>query len=94
MHVLIALVGVDDVDVIGVDCVFFFKQKTAYELLRSLVGSEMCIRDSSLVILEIERAFRQPVQFKGREFVRVGSYKKPLKAVSYTNLTLPTIYSV
>ena len=26
--------------------VFFFKQKTAYELLRSLVGSEMWIRDS------------------------------------------------
>ena len=26
--------------------IFFFKQKTAYELLRSLVGSEMCIRDS------------------------------------------------
>ena len=25
---------------------FFFKQETAYELLRSLVGSEMCIRDS------------------------------------------------
>ena len=25
---------------------FFFKQKTAYEVLRSLVGSEMCIRDS------------------------------------------------
>src|SRR5665254_13231 len=25
--------------------IFFFKQKTAYELLRSLVGSEMCIRD-------------------------------------------------
>ena len=24
---------------------FFFKQKTAYEVLRSLVGSEMCIRD-------------------------------------------------
>ena len=23
-----------------------FKQKTAYEMLRSLVGSEMCIRDS------------------------------------------------
>eukprot|EP00658_Telonema_sp_P-2_P050069 TRINITY_DN38125_c0_g1_i1.p1 TRINITY_DN38125_c0_g1~~TRINITY_DN38125_c0_g1_i1.p1 ORF type:complete len:227 (+),score=72.28 TRINITY_DN38125_c0_g1_i1:37-717(+) len=28
---------------------FFFKQKTAYEMLRSLVGSEMCIRDSILV---------------------------------------------
>ena len=25
--------------------VFFVKQKTAYEMLRSLVGSEMCIRD-------------------------------------------------
>ena len=29
--------------------VFFFKQKTAYEMLRSLVGSEMCIRDSPLI---------------------------------------------
>ena len=25
---------------------FFFKKKTAYEMLRSRVGSEMCIRDS------------------------------------------------
>eukprot|EP00658_Telonema_sp_P-2_P085712 TRINITY_DN9830_c0_g1_i1.p1 TRINITY_DN9830_c0_g1~~TRINITY_DN9830_c0_g1_i1.p1 ORF type:complete len:247 (-),score=95.15 TRINITY_DN9830_c0_g1_i1:643-1383(-) len=36
--------------VAGIDIVvfifFFFKQKTAYEMLRSLVGSEMCIRDS------------------------------------------------
>lgn len=32
-----------------------------------------------LVILEIERAFRQPVQFKSNEFIRVGSYKKRLK---------------
>ena len=29
---------------------FFFKQKTAYEMLRSLVGSEMCIRDRSMAI--------------------------------------------
>ena len=28
---------------------FFFKQKTAYEMLRSLVGSEMCIRDSTRI---------------------------------------------
>ena len=28
------------------NCCVFFKQKTAYEMLRSLVGSEMCIRDS------------------------------------------------
>ena len=27
--------------------VFFFKQKTAYEISACLVGSEMCIRDSS-----------------------------------------------
>ncbi|CUX40426.1 hypothetical protein BN3590_01215 [Clostridium sp. C105KSO15] len=25
---------------------FFFKQKTAYEIMPSLVGLEMCIRDS------------------------------------------------
>lgn len=32
-----------------------------------------------LVILEIEQAFRHPVQFQGAEFIRVGSYKKKLK---------------
>lgn len=32
-----------------------------------------------LVLLEIDRAFRHPVQFAGAEFVRVGSYKKRLK---------------
>ena len=31
---------------------FFFKQKTAYEMLRSLVGSEMCIRDRVYTIME------------------------------------------
>ena len=29
---------------------FFFKQKTAYEMLRSLVGSEMCIRDRNKAV--------------------------------------------
>ena len=33
---------------------FFFKQKTAYEMLRSLVGSEMCIRDSDDLIQAVE----------------------------------------
>src|SRR5450756_604070 len=28
---------------------FFFKQKTAYEIMPSLVGSEMCIRDRSRI---------------------------------------------
>ncbi len=33
----------------GVGGVFFFlKPKTTYEVLRSLVGSEMCIRDRDL----------------------------------------------
>ena len=32
-----------------------------------------------VVLLEIERAFRQPVQFQGAEFIRVGTYKKRLK---------------
>eukprot|EP01016_Furgasonia_blochmanni_P050345 TRINITY_DN7770_c0_g1_i10.p1 TRINITY_DN7770_c0_g1~~TRINITY_DN7770_c0_g1_i10.p1 ORF type:complete len:126 (+),score=10.63 TRINITY_DN7770_c0_g1_i10:2-379(+) len=31
-------------------CFFFFKQKTAYEIMPSLVGSEMCIRDRNLVM--------------------------------------------
>ena len=28
------------------DIIFFFKQKTAYDIQYGLVGSEMCIRDS------------------------------------------------
>eukprot|EP00658_Telonema_sp_P-2_P026262 TRINITY_DN20597_c0_g1_i1.p1 TRINITY_DN20597_c0_g1~~TRINITY_DN20597_c0_g1_i1.p1 ORF type:complete len:173 (-),score=48.75 TRINITY_DN20597_c0_g1_i1:54-572(-) len=35
--------------------IFFFKQKTAYEMLRSLVGSEMCIRDSFCTALSCQR---------------------------------------
>jgi len=30
--------------------VLFFKQKTAYEILSGLVGSEMCIRDRYLLL--------------------------------------------
>jgi len=33
----------------------------------------------AVVMLEIERAVRCPVQFQGHEFIRVGSYKKRLK---------------
>lgn len=32
-----------------------------------------------LVLLEVERAFRNPVQFQGEAFIRVGSYKKLLR---------------
>src|SRR5428012_6994 len=30
--------------------IFFFKQKTGYEIMPSLVGSEMCIRDSTGIV--------------------------------------------
>ena len=33
------------------------KQKTAYEMLRSLVGSEMCIRDSGKTMQPWQLAF-------------------------------------
>eukprot|EP00658_Telonema_sp_P-2_P022176 TRINITY_DN18856_c0_g1_i5.p1 TRINITY_DN18856_c0_g1~~TRINITY_DN18856_c0_g1_i5.p1 ORF type:complete len:111 (+),score=49.25 TRINITY_DN18856_c0_g1_i5:92-424(+) len=36
---------------------FFFKQKTAYEMLRSLVGSEMCIRDRPAAFAALKDAF-------------------------------------
>ena len=54
-------------------------------LLRLLVPriqirfSETVVEDRSVVVLEIERALRSPVQFRGQEFIRVGSYKKKLK---------------
>src|SRR5674536_120393 len=41
---------------------FFFKQKTAYEMLRSLVGSEMCIRDRGVGRRNpLLRRFRHPL---------------------------------
>ncbi len=35
-----------------------------------------------VVLLEIGAAFRHPLQFKGTEFIRVGSYKKTFKGLS------------
>jgi len=40
---------------------------------------EVDTKGCHMVILEINRAFRHPVQFQGQEFIRVGSYKKRLK---------------
>ena len=37
------------------------------------------LNEHTVVMLEIDRAFRHPVQFAGAEFVRIGSYKKRLK---------------
>ncbi len=42
--------------------VFFFKQKTAYEIRLSLVGSERCIRDS---LITYDHAAGAGAKFKG-----------------------------
>ena len=42
---------------------FFFKQKTAYEVLRSLVGSEMCIRDSLQPIVEFSIKWKMKMNY-------------------------------
>ncbi|CUX18454.1 hypothetical protein BN3590_00108 [Clostridium sp. C105KSO15] len=77
---------------------FFFKQKTAYEIMPSLVGSEMCIRDSRgthahqgedqddlAAVLVAEVAGDHRAQ---------RAEEEADAPVSYTHLTLPTIYSV
>eukprot|EP00658_Telonema_sp_P-2_P004278 TRINITY_DN11605_c0_g1_i1.p1 TRINITY_DN11605_c0_g1~~TRINITY_DN11605_c0_g1_i1.p1 ORF type:complete len:281 (-),score=48.40 TRINITY_DN11605_c0_g1_i1:235-1077(-) len=54
---------------------FFFKQKTAYEMLRSLVGSEMCIRDRCCATAlwdAVETARQDRLCFK-RWYIRFGS---------------------
>jgi len=40
---------------------------------------EVSVDGLPVVILEIDRAARHPVGFSGKEFIRVGSYKKKLK---------------
>ena len=40
---------------------------------------ELTIDNQRVVLLEIENAISRPVRFRGQEFIRVGSYKKPLK---------------
>eukprot|EP00969_Alexandrium_andersonii_P011441 498006-Alexandrium_andersonii.AAC.1 len=57
----------------------------------SLVGSEMCIRDSTRVQRE-QRRIMGPSRGRGTDYEPVsGSLSTP---VSYTHLTLPTICSV
>jgi len=40
---------------------------------------EILFNHKNIVILELEKAFGKPVQFKGSEYIRIGSYKKLLK---------------
>ena len=73
---------------------FFFKQKTAYEMLRSLVGSEMCIRDRSTTTTDDLEADDLLGAYAAAEAGAGGNAFLFTGAVSYTHLTLPTIYSV
>ena len=47
--------------------------KIQFQFFKILAGRH------SVVVLEIERALRQPVRFSGQAYIRVGSYKKYLK---------------
>lgn len=40
---------------------------------------EFTMEDKPIVLLQITRAHRHPVQFSGEEFIRIGQSKKPLK---------------
>ena len=73
---------------------FFFKQKTAYEMLRSLVGSEMCIRDSVMEVSHRSKQFDALLVETVDLLRKVMEIPDNYKTVSYTHLTLPTIYSV
>src|SRR5665254_9469 len=78
---------------------FLFKQKTAYEMLRSLVGSEMCIRDSGKASANGKPLSMgitpENYKFKSRGISTVGDRRTYVfQAVSYTHLTLPTILRV
>ena len=63
-------------------------------MLRSLVGSEMCIRDSPQVELPELRQTGQRGQVADVIEARVQLPQVDEIPVSYTHLTLPTIYSV
>ena len=84
---------------------FFFKQKTAYEVLRSLVGSEMCIRDREMAMAGCpDKIIYLPFKEHGkclvdREnlMVRVdyhGCKRKTVKNHSKVFFTFPNLFQV
>eukprot|EP00831_Metopus_contortus_P000518 TRINITY_DN10195_c0_g1_i2.p2 TRINITY_DN10195_c0_g1~~TRINITY_DN10195_c0_g1_i2.p2 ORF type:complete len:145 (-),score=54.38 TRINITY_DN10195_c0_g1_i2:23-457(-) len=77
-------------------CFFFFKQKTAYEMQRGLVGSEMCIRDrvstqSTWGVFQMVIAGKERKEKLAEVLSMIQTTNNP---VSYTHLTLPTILLV
>ena len=67
---------------------FFFKQKTAYEMLRSLVGSEMCIRD------RFELWLMSRAVFVGAIRVFSGSVYPFSYTMAYNGKAQPTLMSL
>eukprot|EP00969_Alexandrium_andersonii_P243639 10763419-Alexandrium_andersonii.AAC.1 len=60
----------------------------------SLVGSEMCIRDSTRAAREEPSASRATAKQVASPRPATSKVRKRLTPVSYTHLTLPTICSV
>eukprot|EP00969_Alexandrium_andersonii_P205819 9094211-Alexandrium_andersonii.AAC.1 len=60
----------------------------------SLVGSEMCIRDSKAACTTSPRFLSDTIAAHGHRVVVAAKWHAVRKAVSYTHLTLPTICSV
>eukprot|EP01017_Pseudomicrothorax_dubius_P006206 TRINITY_DN11734_c0_g1_i2.p2 TRINITY_DN11734_c0_g1~~TRINITY_DN11734_c0_g1_i2.p2 ORF type:complete len:151 (+),score=56.13 TRINITY_DN11734_c0_g1_i2:17-469(+) len=67
---------------------FFFKQKTAYEMLRSLVGSEMCIRDSFKTVKKFLGVFEDDI----KEFYSLFESLDEGKRVDISGLEDPKIH--
>eukprot|EP00969_Alexandrium_andersonii_P112196 4955385-Alexandrium_andersonii.AAC.1 len=60
----------------------------------SLVGSEMCIRDSLQSRPGVGAVLRAKLRVRSNSGHREAAPQVALSAVSYTHLTLPTICSV
>eukprot|EP00658_Telonema_sp_P-2_P055641 TRINITY_DN44223_c0_g1_i2.p1 TRINITY_DN44223_c0_g1~~TRINITY_DN44223_c0_g1_i2.p1 ORF type:complete len:395 (+),score=101.50 TRINITY_DN44223_c0_g1_i2:93-1277(+) len=68
---------------------FFFKQKTAYEMLRSLVGSEMCIRDrAENENAHVYDAQREMLQWKSKHKAAKKESKHIMRATGLGQLGL------
>ena len=63
-------------------------------MLRSLVGSEMCIRDSQTGNQDVQVGQGVTIRIQTEVDPSVVRDQADAQAVSYTHLTLPTIYSV
>eukprot|EP00969_Alexandrium_andersonii_P097598 4309735-Alexandrium_andersonii.AAC.1 len=60
----------------------------------SLVGSEMCIRDSAWPVQQSRMCIREGKQEGGQARANARTPESTRAPVSYTHLTLPTICSV